>query len=180
MTMNNKIKANEEEINMELMEFISKKSRVVLTFEQKLEIINFIDENPKISQDKVASHFSVKFKCSPQINRSTVYVTLKNREKFENQKLNKKKDKAPSQPQLEKCLMLWYSDLISQNTPLCDNMFTTQAKKFGAMIGISDLEFNYSKGWLEKFKHRNNIFQRVISGEAASFNMEVVKANIVL
>ena len=40
-------------------------------------------------------------------------------------------------------------DLISQNIPLSDDTFIAIAKEFGQNIGISDMEFSYSKGWLE-------------------------------
>ena len=95
--MSEKIKEN---VNDELMKFDVKKRRVGLTGEQKLDIINFVDMHPKISQEKVASHFSAKYKCHQQISRSTISVIIKNRDKFEkieNQKLNKKRRKGVQQ-----------------------------------------------------------------------------------
>ena len=53
----------------------------------------------------------------------------------------KKKMQKIDNPLLEKCLMLWYSDLISNNIPISDEMFIEKAKKFGEMIGSLYLSF---------------------------------------
>ena len=152
---------NDKQMNLDI-----KKRRVGLNVEQKLEIINFVDKHPKVSQESVASQFSVKFKCHQQISRSTISVIMKNRDKYENtENQNFFKKRAPKHPVLEKCLMLWYCDLSNQNITVSDDMLILKARDFGTMIGISELEFSYSRGWLEKFKQRNNLFKRNRSGE---------------
>jgi hypothetical protein len=138
-----------------------------LSLLQKREIIKYSDDYPTLSQEKIAEHFSSKFKLNQKIGRSTVCELMKNRAKYESEEAlninqNKKKMQKIDNPLLEKCLMLWYSDLISNNIPISDEMFIEQAKKFGEMIGISVFQFKYSKGWLQKFKRRNNLTQRII------------------
>ena len=68
--------------------------------------------------------------------------------------------------QFETCLMVWHSNVISLNLPISENMLIAQAKIFGERIGIAELEFRYSNGWLRNFKKRYGVCQRTISGEA--------------
>ena len=119
----NKRKILEED---DLLKFSPKKNRIVKNKEQKLAIIKFVDDNPKISQEKVASHFSSKFNLKQLIARNTLSNILRNRQIIETSdkhQMAHKKERPPTYPALEKCLMLWYSDLISHNIPLSDNMF---------------------------------------------------------
>ena len=43
---------------------------------------------------------------------------------------------------------------LNNKINISDSILINQAKKFGEQLGISDLEFSYSKGWQEKFKSR--------------------------
>ena len=52
---------------------------------------------------------------------------------------------------LDKCLLLWHSDFISNHIPISEEMFNQQAKIFGDKLGISKLQFKYSKGRQEIF-----------------------------
>ena len=136
----------------------------------------------QISQEKVAAQFSSKFNLKQLIARNSISNILRNRQIIENSEkhqMARKKERLPTYPVLEECLMLWYSDLISHNIPLSYDMFIAIAKEFGPNIGISDMEFSYSKGWLEKFKTSNIIFQRTINGEAARVDIEFIKENLV-
>ncbi len=40
-------------------------------------------------------------------------------------------------------------------------MLVEQAKKFGDIIGITDFDFKYSSSWLESFKQRNDLCQKI-------------------
>ena len=75
---------------------LPKKNRIVLTIEQKLYIIKFVDDNPKISHEKVASNLSSKFNLNQIIARYSILNILRNRQIIENsdkhQMTRKKKD----------------------------------------------------------------------------------------
>ena len=117
----NKRKILEED---DLLKFSPKKNRIVKNKEQKLAIIKFVDDNPKISQEKVASHFSSKFNLKQLIARNTLSNILRNRQIIETSdkhQMARKKERPPTYPALEKFLMLCYSDLISHNILLSDD-----------------------------------------------------------
>ncbi len=54
------------------------------------------------------------------------------------------------------------------------NLRIGRSKIFEPSLAISDLEFSYSSGWLEKFKSRYNIRNYEKQGEAVSVDMSVV------
>ncbi|CAF0940690.1 unnamed protein product [Brachionus calyciflorus] len=77
-------------------------------------------------------------------------------------------------PELEDALYLWFIDKRALKLPINDEMLLEKAKQYGTMLSITN--FNYSDGWLAKFKKRHNIFQKTLHGESASVNqIEVSK-----
>ena len=74
-----KRKANEIEEDEELLTFRPKKSRNNLSVAQKIEIILYADDYPKLSHTKIASHFSTKFGLKVPIGQSTIGQIIKNR-----------------------------------------------------------------------------------------------------
>lgn len=65
---------------------------------------------------------------------------------------------------------------LKNSISISDSISLRQAKIFGPSLGISDLEFGYSKGWLENFKHRFNITSNTKHGEANAVDTEVVES----
>ena len=51
-------------------------------------------------------------------------------------------------------------------------MLTEKAREFGGMLGL--VTFQYSSGWLEKFKKRFSIKQFQFKGECASASQAIV------
>ena len=70
--------------------------------------------------------------------------------------------------------ILLHIDKIKNGISINDSILTKQAKIFGPSLAISDLEFSYSSGWLEKFKSRYNIRNYEKQGEADSVDMSLV------
>mmetsp|Transcript_4359 Transcript_4359/g.6613 ORF Transcript_4359/g.6613 Transcript_4359/m.6613 type:complete len:276 (-) Transcript_4359:347-1174(-) len=56
---------------------------------------------------------------------------------------------------LEKVLYTWFINARSENVSVTDIMLTEKARMFGDEMGIRD--FQYSKGWLVKFKKRHGM-----------------------
>jgi hypothetical protein len=74
---------------------------------------------------------------------------------------------------LEEVLFLWFSDVRAQNACITDKMLIEKAKKFGSDLGIAP-DFQYSQGWLQRFKKRHTISHYIAHGEASSADMENV------
>ena len=103
-----------------------------------------------------------------KLSLPTLSGILKNKEKLESnfRSPGAARVRLEEHPELEKCLWYWFSDCRAHNLPISDAMLLVKAKEFGEMIGISDLEFKYSKGWLDKFKDRRQIRAVTVSGES--------------
>jgi hypothetical protein len=143
---------------------------------KKREIIYFSRENPKLRQFEIKLHFEKKWNL--RIGKSTLSAILSNQEKYltlESVRTPKTKRLRPGEyPELEQCLYLWFIDKIKNGISINDSILTKQANIFGPSLAISDLEFSYSSGWLEKFKSRYNIRNYEKQGEADSVDMSVV------
>jgi hypothetical protein len=66
----------------------------------------------------------------------------------------------------------WFVKARSQNIPITGPLVKTKAKEIAEQLGHTS--FNASDGWLQKWRKRNNISFKCISGEAADVNEEDV------
>ncbi|XP_030006278.1 tigger transposable element-derived protein 6-like [Sphaeramia orbicularis] len=73
---------------------------------------------------------------------------------------------------MEKALFLWFSGARAQNLPVTDDILRAKGKELGEKLGVTD--FAYSSGWLTRFKKRFAISNRVISGESAGIDPEMI------
>ena len=121
---------------------------------KKREIIYFSRENPKLKQSEIKAHFEDKWNIS--IGKSTLSEILNNQEKYLTLQSvrtpNTKRLRTGDYPQLEQCVYLWLIDKVKNGISINDALIIKQARIFGPSLAISDLEFSYSQGWLDKFK----------------------------
>ena len=82
-------------------------------------------------------------------------------------------------PNLEQCVYLWIIDKLSNKISISDSIVVNQAKRFGEQLGISNLEFSYSRGWLEKFKLRFNLRRYTKHGEADKVDLKLIEDEII-
>ncbi|CAK9801784.1 Tigger transposable element-derived protein 1 [Anthophora plagiata] len=73
---------------------------------------------------------------------------------------------------MEKRLSIWIDDEIERNMPLNQSIIMEKARRIFNYIQVeaSDISetFVASRGWFNRFKHRNNLHNIKITGEAAS------------
>jgi len=67
---------------------------------------------------------------------------------------------------------LWISSARSQNVVVTDAILREKAKNYGCDLGIDD--FQYSNGWLQRFKMRCGISSQMICGESAGVDVNVI------
>ncbi|KAJ8523164.1 hypothetical protein ONZ45_g257 [Pleurotus djamor] len=60
-------------------------------------------------------------------------------------------------PTIEIKLRNWLEQATTSNQSLSDAMIRSKAKEFAHEVGYDDEKFKASSGWIENFKHRNNI-----------------------
>ena len=149
----------------------NKRARKILTVLQKKEICIFSDQNPAKSQNEIAIHFSTVFECD--VKRRTVGDIIADKKRWlSSDAINNlpaaKYARKAKHANLETVLFNWFAAIRSQNIPVTEVILTEKAKAIGAQLGIT--EFSYSSGWLQKFKSRFGISNKVISGESAGIN----------
>jgi hypothetical protein len=69
-------------------------------------------------------------------------------------------------PDLEECLMAWFTQSRQNNIPISGPILKEKSKLFATNLGITN--FQASEGWLEKFKKRHDLTFKKVCGESAS------------
>lgn len=152
----------------------AKRRRTQFTIAEKKEIISYKNDHPKSSQDEIASYFTLEW--GKTVGRSTVGDILRDKSKYSNISTDSDKsirNRGGKFEELERALFMWFSDVRSQHVCVTDEMLIEKAKKFGGELNV-DNDFQYSVGWLQKFKKRHKIAHHVTHGEADSADPEVV------
>ena len=79
--------------------------------------------------------------------------------------------------EMEKRLSIWIDDEIERNMPLSQSIIMEKTRRIFNHIQAeaSDISetFVASRGWFNRFKHRNNLHNIKITGEAASGDKKV-------
>ena len=74
--------------------------------------------------------------------------------------------------ELNDMLWDWFQKVRSKNLPCSGPMLQQKAMEFAKVLGRT--EFKASNGWLEAFKKRHKLGQRVLCGESASVDESLV------
>ena len=150
-----------------------KRTHVVLKASEKKQIVNYSSRNSHLKQNEIAEHFSKLF-CV-RISRRSIYDILKRKEFWNDYEEDLKIINSQiAIPEVENALVMWIDQALENNLIITDEIIIDKAKKFGKEFNVSET-FQYSSGWLYRFKSRHNIKQRVIHGEAASASLEEVE-----
>jgi len=151
-----------------------KRKRVALDYEKKTEIIKFAEANPKATQQEISNHFTALWDIS--IKRRTVGDILTDKSRILSDDIEgtppRKRHRSAHHVDMESALFMWFTNARAQNIPVSDDILKTKAKRFGDEMGIT--EFQYSNGWLGRFKIRHNITSQVISGESAGIDAALI------
>ncbi|MEW8693664.1 MAG: hypothetical protein AB2535_21740 [Candidatus Thiodiazotropha endolucinida] len=151
----------------------AKRRRTQFSVAEKKEIVAYQSEHPKATQLEIASYFSKEW--GKQVGRSTVSDILRVKAKWTNASKDGDttvRQRTGKHENIEQALFLWFSDVRSKNAYVNDQMLVEKAKFFGDELKVDD--FQYSRGWLQKFKKRHNIASHVAHGEADSADPTVV------
>ncbi|RPB15426.1 CenpB-DNA-bind-domain-containing protein [Morchella conica CCBAS932] len=127
--------------------------RRTLTDADRRRMCIFHEEHPNVKQTEIGAMFGVE--------RSTVSKVLRQKEKYlfpdDGSRSPVKRSKGKF-PDIERALAVWAKNTRKQGVALTDMMIREKAKFFASSVGISDSQFKAnSAGWLEKFKHKNNL-----------------------
>lgn len=145
-----------------------KRKLTVLSIEEKVRILKFLDENTLMKKGEIAAKFGIP--------ANTLSTIIKNREtierNYENNKKKMKKIRKSTYPEVEECMQKWFVQCRDQGIPISGSILQQKAEDFAKEFGYSS-DFKASNGWLENFKKRQNIVFRKLYGESASVNESV-------
>jgi len=150
----------------------SKRKLFSLSCEQKREICVYHGNNLCKTQQEIADLFSTRF--ARTVSRRTVGDILANKTNWLNRgsSLDVKRVRLGKNAELESALQFWFSSARSQNVVITDAVLREKAKQFGKDLAVEN--FQYSNGWLQRFKNRCGISSQVICGESAGVDVNII------
>ncbi|KLO04048.1 hypothetical protein SCHPADRAFT_948037 [Schizopora paradoxa] len=130
---------------------------------ERKEICEFARRHPGTVQDDIASLFD--------ISRGTVSKILKQSDKWlqmeeEEEGDNSFRAKAAKFPEIEIGLEPWLMECCRDEMLITDNMIGSKAREIARSVGISDIEFKASPGWITNYKRRYGIRRGVLVGSS--------------
>ena len=143
---------------------VSKVARTTLKNEQRLEVLEYKNQNPKASQAIVADWVKTKFDLN--VHPTTIGRLLKRKDDLEGDS-STKRFRTVRYPNLENVLSEWVIQHQAHVT-LSDTILIEKAKYFAQQLDIPTGQFKFSAGWLSKFKKRHGIAKIKLHGEDAS------------
>lgn len=143
------------------------KQRRALSLAEKVDVIHRVESGEKKSN--VPAAFGIP--------RSTLSTILKNRSSIvekacERPNSDNKRIRKPAYDEVEKTLYQWFLDIRARNLPVSSPMLQQKAKDLAVVLGVED--FTAGTGWLQRFKDRYGIVGKVVAGEGATVDMDIV------
>lgn len=135
----------------------------VLPIQKKIQILDFLDQNPLLKKGDVAKKFDIP--------ASTLSTIIKNKNSLVTSNKNAKKNRKCTFEDLDECLTVWFEQCHEQRIPVSGVMLQEKATEFAKKLGYDN--FKASNGWLESFKCRKGIVFRKICGESAAVPQNV-------
>ncbi|XP_064387951.1 tigger transposable element-derived protein 6-like [Halichondria panicea] len=141
----------------------------------RFEVIQAVEKEPKIGTRKLAE----TFKCG----RTQIQLILKNKDHikdlyFSNVNSNRaqcqKRTRKSEYADINEALLEWYQLAISRNIFPDGTILTEKAIQIAERLGFDN--FTASSGWLTRWKARNSIKQRIISGESGDVRSDTVES----
>ncbi|KAK5820545.1 hypothetical protein PVK06_025592 [Gossypium arboreum] len=147
-----------------------------LTDEMKKTLCEYKNEHPSSSQKDLQQWVQQTFDLS--VSQSTISNTLKRLSEYLSKELknsNVKRHRSAKYPELEKVLYEWFLQ-YQEKVNMTREMIQTKAKEFlQKMYGDANSKFNFSIGWLERFKARHEIMSYRRFGESSLVVMENIE-----
>lgn len=149
-----------------------KRRRTCITTAQKHEICKYKTDNMKKTYEELSAHFSLKWEIT--LGKSTIGDIWAKKDEWLTKSVHDKtiRSSTPKFQELEDALFLWFGQARSAGLTVSDLILRTKAQSLGERLGVTD--FQYSNGWLQRFKSRRNISCHKYEGEADSANRDVV------
>ena len=139
---------------------MASEKRKNLTVDEKIDALLCIEKGEKKSV--VAKRLGIP--------ANTLSTWIKNKDKimqtYDYNNPERKRQRLSAYTDVEHALLEWFKQARSKSVAVSGPLLTAQAQKFAEALGYS--EFQCSSGWLDRFKQRNGITFKCITGESAA------------
>ncbi|XP_039297132.1 tigger transposable element-derived protein 6-like [Nilaparvata lugens] len=135
--------------------------RKSLSVDFKRKVLKFIEENPHKKKVDIAKEFNI-----PPTTLSTI---LRNKNTYEDEgglSGQCKRAKPAELQDVETAVMLWLKQCRDKNVSISGAILQEKAQQFAEQLGHNS--FRASNGWLDRFKKRNEVPFKKVSGESGS------------
>ena len=144
------------------------RKKVVLTIKEKYQALKELEE-----KGTTKTRIAEKYGVPP--NTLTYWIKNKNAiiSKYESGQYGAKRQKLCTgrHNDIDKAVYKWFMNARERNVPISGLTIREKALEFAKQLNITD--FKASEGWLDRWKNRNNIVHRAISGEEKSCTPEM-------
>ena len=124
------------------------KTRKVLTLKEKVEVIDYVNNNPGSSSRKVASIFN----CDKAQIQGILKAKGEIMEEFEkNARENRKMHRVEGNAEVNEALYRWYCLARERNIPISGPLLKEEALLIAVQLDPNST-FKASNGWLDSFK----------------------------
>ncbi|KAI9341005.1 hypothetical protein DFJ73DRAFT_627807, partial [Zopfochytrium polystomum] len=132
------------------------KSLVCLTAQQKIEICKQQEENPTLSQTKLAAWAKQRFNLEKAPAQATISNILLKRKEFEGELPDLKRKRHAHQPQLELAVANWVLQCRHQRIPVTYDSVKEKGRQFAERLNLHDDDApDFSSGWVDRFSKRH-------------------------
>lgn len=143
---------------------IARVKRNVYDLGVKQKIIQWHSDNG-LSQGDTARHFNIEVSClSRWLCKASTISKI-----HASSGGSVKRIRQAQHPELERCLFHWILEAHAHNLAISGSVLQEKAMRFAGLLGH---KMKCSKGWLDNFKKRYNIYNVNLAGEAASVSSE--------
>lgn len=141
-----------------------------LTLKKKVEVIEYVKNNPGAGSRKLASIFG----CG----KTQIQTILLKKESIiadfeKNAPEGRKRCRSTAFAEVNDAVYKWYCLARQRNIPISGPLLQEEALEIAKTID-PDTQFKASNGWLDSFKRRHNIKQMTVSGECGDVREETV------
>jgi hypothetical protein len=145
---------------------MTKRKRIVLTNEQKLQLINKHENGAKVSTLMREYNVGEQTVCD-LIKKKSRLITFAGVSNSAGGMLKRKSIKSSTHDELDQAMVLCFSQQRAQGIPVSGAICAVQAKYFFDQLKLQG-DFSTSSGWLTRFKQRHSIRQITVQGEKLS------------
>ncbi|CAK5275207.1 unnamed protein product [Mycena citricolor] len=155
-----------------------------LTWSDWLQVFNFMEQEPDMTQKRVVEHFENrpdKDGGKLLFTQSALSKKIKKKDEIRETVANssgagsQKRARVVTCPEVDEALSLWVQDMEQKKNTVTGAMLIEKRKRLEELLNVPKEKRLTGTGWLESFKAANNLQERKRHGEAGSVDLEAVE-----